>query len=82
MATAIQRAVCFALMDAFLGLMALIISSSAPVEIGERVALNVDVNVTAMADVFVSAKAKAIEFVSVVVIAIVMPIVALGYHVY
>ena len=78
----IQRAVYFALMDAFLGLMALIISSSAPVEIGERVALNVDVNVTAMADVFVSAKAKAIEFVSVVVIAIVMPIVALGYHVY
>jgi hypothetical protein len=67
-------------MDAFLGLMALIISSSAPAEIGERVALNVDVNVTAMANVFVSAKVKGIEFV--IVIVIVMPIVALGYHVY
>jgi hypothetical protein len=65
-------------MDAFLGLMALIISSSAPVEIGERVALNVDVNVTAMARANVFVSAKAIGFV----IVIVMPIVALGYHVY
>ena len=78
MATVIQRAVYFALMDAFLGLMALIISSSAPVEIGERVALNVDVNVTAMARANVFVSAKAIGFV----IVIVMPIVALGYHVY
>jgi hypothetical protein len=77
-ATVIQRAVYFALMDAFLGLMALIISSSAPVEIGERVALNVDVNVTAMARANVFVSAKAIGFV----IVIVMPIVALGYHVY
>ena len=78
MATVIQRAVYFALMDAFLGLMALIISSSAPAEIGERVALNVDVNVTAMARANVFVSAKAIGFV----IVIVMPIVALGYHVY
>ncbi len=76
----IQRAVYFALMDAFLGLMALIISSSALVEIGERVALNVDVNVIAMAMANVFVTAKAIEFV--IGIGIVMPIVALGYHVY
>ena len=73
-----QRAVYLAPMDAFLGLMALIISSSALVEIGERVALNVDVNVTAMAMANVFVSAKAIGFV----IVIVMPIVALGYHVY
>lgn len=60
--------------------MALIISSSALVEIGERVALNVDVNVIAMAMANVFVTAKAIEFV--IGIGIVMPIVALGYHVY